>query len=349
MNPLWRYIEKFYTAADYAALEAQRKKWSNTLPLKGKKILDATPVFRNTLIKYAVLLDAGADLTIAVGENIPFAPEVLRLAPEFGIRVADEAALREEFDAVADCAGRHIKVKSRCGYAELTRSGLEYYRDADFPVFSVDSGLLKRFETTIGTGKSFVRAMKELHYDDFSGKKVTVFGGGKVGRGTAYFAALAGADTVIVDKNPITPPPGTSRLDAAEKSTVINRIKDSWCVVSATGLAGVLAEYVPFLENSSALIANMGVEDEFGSGLSPERVLNNKKTLNFILDEPTETRCIDPSMALSNEALLLLVQKKVAPGINLPPRELEMAIIADIRRAGVMNREIELILSEDKL
>ena len=313
------------------------------------KILDATPIFRNTLVKYLVLLAGGADLTVSVGRDIPCDPEIVALVPEFGIRVADPQILQETFDAVADCGGRHKNVRSKYGYAELTRSGLEYYRNCEQSVFSVDSGILKRFETTIGTGESFVRAMKHLGYRDFTGKTVVIFGGGKVGKGCAFYAAVNGAKTVIVDRCEIVPPPQVSFINSTDRDAIDNLLKNSWCVVSATGLAETLKEYVPALLASDCLIANMGVEDEFGSALPPDRVLNQKQPLNFLLDEPTRLHCIDPSMALSNAALLMLINKEVAPGINLPPQEMELAMIGDIRRAGIMNDEINMILKECNL
>ncbi len=349
MSDIWNFISKFYSPVDYAALNAQRERWSSSRPLAGAKILDATPVFRNTLVKYAVLLDAGADLTISVGKNIPCAADIVDLAHTFGIRVADEKILAEKFDAVADCAGRHIAVDSRYGYAELTRSGLEYYADSTAPVFSVDSGILKRFETTLGTGESFVRAMKYLNFNDFGGKTIVVFGGGKVGRGVAFFSAQAGADVYIVDRCTIPLPPKVKYINASDKSEVMESINNAWCVVSATGYAGALKEFAPLLQENSVLIANMGVEDEFGEELITERVLNNKLPLNFILDEPTKINYIDPSMALSNAAILKLLRNEVPAGINLPPQKLEMEIIEDIRNAGVMNNEIDLILQEVNL
>ena len=135
-------------------------------------------------------------------------------------------------------------------------------------------------------------------------------------------------------------------VGARDTQKVEEIINTSWCAVSATGLAGALAEYVPALKAADILIANMGVEDEFGEELESSRVLNNKLPLNFILEEPTEIRYIDPSMALSNAALLKLLEGKAAAGINLPEKEFEMEIIADMRNAGVMNSEIDLILKE---
>ncbi|MBE6357335.1 MAG: hypothetical protein E7058_09555 [Lentisphaerae bacterium] len=349
MKKLIDYIRSCYPQSEYPVLADQWELWSAAKPLSGVKILDGTPVFRNTLVKYAVLLAAGADLTISVGKEIPCDQEIISLAPRFGIRVADREILQETFDAVADCAGRHKDVISRFGYAELTRSGLEYYRDCMQPVFSVDSGILKRFETTIGTGESFVRAMNHLGHKDFNGKTVVVFGGGKVGKGSAFYAALNGAETFIIDRESITPPEKVTLINSSDRDTVCRLLRKAWCIVSATGLPGALAEYVPNLLDSDALIVNMGVEDEFGPALPSNRVLNNKQPLNFILDEPTRLRCIDPSMALSNAALLMLVRKEVAPGINLPPLAVEMQMLESIRRCGMMNDEIAMILKECNL
>jgi len=342
---LENFIRKFYCEKEFPALAAQIRNWQTTPALTGKKILDATPVFRNTMVKYCALLAAGADLTVSVGQDIPCDPEIVKLLPDFGIPVADADTFNETFDAVADCAGRHKDISSRCGYAELTRSGLEYYRNCSQPVFSVDSGVLKRFETALGTGESFVRAMRELGLD-ISGKKLLVFGGGKVGSGTAYCAMRAGAEVTVADIARPVLPDGVNFINANDTALVSSYIAASWCVVSATGLPGVLAPYVPALLSSQALIANMGVEDEFSPALPPERVLNRKQPLNFMLDEPTSLCYIDPSMALSNAALVQLISGHMPPGISLPPEPLENAILNDIRAAGLLNNDIDFVLNQ---
>ncbi len=341
---LFSYLQNFYAPSDYPAMHAQWQRFNDTAPLAGMKILDATPVFRNTMVKYAVLLAGGADLTVAVGKDIPCDPDIVKLLDSFGIRVADEKILQGTFDLVADCAGRHIQVKSRYGYAELTRSGLEYYRDCSRPVFSVDSGVLKHFETTCGTGESFVRAMNHLGFNDFRDRSIVIFGGGKVGSGTAYYAARAGAKVTIIDKNEIIPPENTGFVNAADTGRVSQLLRTAWCVVSATGLPGVLSSYVPEILAAGALIANMGVEDEFGKDLPDDLVLNRKRPLNFMLEEPTEIRYIDPSMALSNEALRILAAETLPAGINPPPADVEQMIINDMRKSGTMNKEIDFIL-----
>ena len=349
MKLLLDYLQKYYTPDMYPALESCMRQWRTSRPFAGKKVLDATPVFRNTMVKYAVLLAGGADLTVSVGRDIPCDRETADILPRFGIRVADDEILQEDFDVVADCAGRHCRVSSRYGYAELTRSGLEYYRECRQAVFSVDSGIVKQFETAFGTGESFFRAMRQLGYRDFSGKTVLIFGGGKVGRGVAFYALREGMNTIVADRRKVTVAPGAVVVDPADKVLMKKLIAGAWCIVSATGVIDALAEFAGEMQKSDAVIANMGVEDEFGSVMPRERVLNDKHPLNFILDEPTEIRYIDPSMALSNLALAGLLAGKFPSGINTPPRDMEMAVIADMRNGGMLDKEIDIVLKENSL
>ena len=346
VDKLSSYISNFYAPAEYPALAAQAERWRKSRPLAGKHIFDATPVFRNTMVKYYALLCAGAEVTAAVGENIPCDREICRILPEFGIRVADAVARGETFDVVADCAGSSRCVRSRSGYVELTRSGLDHYRNWEQPVFSADSGVLKKLETILGTGEGFLRAMKQLKYDDFSGKKVLVFGGGKVGRGVAHYARCAGAQVTVADMKKVDLPPDITYLDAANREAVVAAIRGAWCIVSVTGVAGALSPFAAELAGSGAIIANMGVEDEFGAELPASRVLNEKHPLNFILDEPTHLKYIDATMALNNCGIEKLLFETLPCGINFPSCELERAIVQDIRNGGVIASEMEFIVAE---
>lgn len=346
MNKLFEYINSYYQPSQYPALSAQLSRWREQRPLAGMKILDGTPVFRNTVVKYAVLLAAGADLTVSAGEGIPFDPEVIRKVPEFGIRVADPGILQEKFDVVADCAGRHRQVRSRCGYVELTRSGLQYYSSWKQPVFSADSGVLKKLETVLGTGEGFLRAMQQLGYNDFAGKNILIFGGGKVGYGVAFYAQRAGASVTVADLNQVELPENVSFINVNDLERIRQAIAEAWCIVSVTGIAGALSFWADDLNRSSALIANMGVEDEFGPAVPDSRVLNNKLPLNFILDEPTHLKYIDATMALNNCGIEKLIAGKVSGGINFPERELEKLILRDIKNGGMIAAEMEFITAE---
>ena len=345
-DKLFQYLTRFYRPEEFPALAAQAEKWKISRPLNGRMIYDATPVFRNTMVKYYALQCAGAHVTAAVGRNIPCDPEICALLPGFGIKVAGDAEKSLTYDVVADCAGTSREITSRSGYVELTRSGLEYYANWNRPVFSADSGVLKKLETILGTGEGFLRAMKQLGYDEFQDKNVLIFGGGKVGRGVAHYAAAAGAAVTVADLQKIELPENITYLNAADAAAVRRAIAESWCIVSVTGLAGALTCWAEDFAASTALIANMGVEDEFGENLPAARVLNNKRPLNFILEEPTHLKYIDATMALNNYGIEKLLFEQLPDGINFPSCELEKSIVADIKNGGTIAAEMEFITSE---
>ena len=241
-DKLFQYLTQFYHIEEFPALAAQAEKWKISRPLANKVIYDATPVFRNTMVKYYALQCAGAQVIAAADDNIPCDENICKILPEFGIKVAGTAEKCLTYDAVADCAGVSRKVKSRNGYVELTRSGLEYYRDWKQPVFSADSGVLKKLETILGTGDGFLRAMTQLGYDDFKNKKVLVFGGGKVGRGIAMYGRHAGAAVEIVEfsSSGVALPPEVGCVEAGDPAAVASAVASADFIVSATGRAGAL-------------------------------------------------------------------------------------------------------------
>ena len=344
MKSLYNYISDFYQTDEFPALSEQLDFWSKTRPFEGIKILDATPVFRNTLVKYLALLTGGADLTVAIGEKIPADLTIFNMLPEFGICQATAENIKEHYDVIADCAGSFHTLTPRTGFVELTRSGLEYYKNSQFPVFSADSGLIKKLETVAGTGNGFVRALKKSGFGELAGKKILLFGCGKVGYGIASAALQEGCRVTIVDRTMRPIPAGADFTDASERQTVKKAINDAWCIVSATGIADALADHALDFNNSSAIIVNMGVEDEFGPALPQQRVLNNKRPFNFILEEPTLIRYIDATMALNNYGIEILLNSKLPSGISLPPEKLENKIIATILKAGLITNDVEEIV-----
>ena len=195
--------------------------------------------------------------------------------------------------------------------------------------------------------EGFLRAMEQLNYDDFNGKSVIVFGGGKVGLGVARYAASAGAKVAVADLKKIALPDYMNFIDGNDPVAVRQAISGAWCIVSVTGIAGALARWADELVSSTAIIANMGVEDEFGSKVPESRVLNAKHPLNFILEEPTHLKYIDATMALNNYGIEKLLDGTLLPGINFPELELEKSIADDIRKSGVIAGEMEFVLERE--
>lgn len=250
------------------------------------------------------------------------------------------------FDLILDCAGQFSACHPRFGFVELTRSGVQFYEKCEHPVYVADSGVVKRIETCLGTGEGYVRALAQLGYDfcldsgtdgsldagrdtldsgtdgaPSGGKKFIVFGSGKVGQGIVLQLLRSGADVHVVTDcsrgaNPFLDANGVPVTDCNDLDAVASLVRGADFVVTATGVKGALdrPQVVEALLASGAVLANMGVEDEYGPGVPASRVLAEKKPLNFILEEPTHLKYIDASLALHAALGELLVNEARGSG-----------------------------------
>lgn len=335
-------------------------------------------------------LGSGADAFNA-GAEMPCDPcivEVLRGngIPVIGLQEALEMEARCAesgdcaFDLILDCAGQFSACHPRFGFVELTRSGVQFYEKCEHPVYVADSGVVKRIETCLGTGEGYVRALAQLGYDfcldsdgldagrdtldsgtdgaPSGGKKFIVFGSGKVGQGIVLQLLRSGADVHVVTDcsrgaNPFLDANGVPVTDCNDLDAVASLVRGADFVVTATGVKGALdrPEIVEALLASGAVLANMGVEDEYGPGVPASRVLAEKKPLNFILEEPTHLKYIDASLALHAALGELLLRESAMSGSDGaaaskkagpmdPPSELEQRILSMTMQDGLIGAEI---------
>ena len=365
-----------YEKREYPALSAFFAEWSGTRPFRALRVLVATPVFRNTLLEYRALIAGGADLVVGVAGGMPCDPGIVEVLrgngiPVIGGREALEMESRGHgFDLILDCAGQFSACHPRFGFVELTRSGVQFYEKCEHPVYVADSGVVKRIETCLGTGEGYVRALAQLGYDfcldsstdgaPSAGKKFIVFGSGKVGQGIVLQLLRSGADVHVVsdcsrgscaflDAN------GVPVTDCNDLDAVASLVRGADFVVTATGVKGALdrPQVVEALLASGAVLANMGVEDEYGPGVPASRVLAEKKPLNFILEEPTHLKYIDASLALHAALGELLLREGDAvydkaagisgtknAGPQDPPSDLEQRILSMTMQDGLIGAEI---------
>jgi adenosylhomocysteinase len=144
-------LDRTYDAPDHPALIQQTEKWRTAKPFAGMHVVDASPVFGNTLAKYVPLLAGGADLTVSLSPLLPHDRETVGLLGQVGIPVVTGDS-STEYDVVLDCAGALAETPSRTGYVELTKSGERVYESSRHPVFLADDSRVKHIETTLGTG-----------------------------------------------------------------------------------------------------------------------------------------------------------------------------------------------------
>lgn len=393
-------LDDVYEKNEYPALAALESEWAYTRPFDGLRVLVATPIYRNTMTQYRALVAGGAELLVGLsGMNDP---DVIDFMGEWGVPVVTpaemlEAESRGEFvDLVLDCAGPFAGLHPKIGFVELTRSGVQYYKDAKKPVFVADSGIVKRIETSLGTGDGYFRALEKLGFGvfdektpgvGFEGRRLLVFGSGKVGSGIALQGVRRGCCVTVVtdlsrgrsengsnrhsdaansmpagDFSAVLLQNGVDVVDCHDYAAVASLIEKADFVVTATGVAGALnaPELQKSLLSTSAVLANMGVEDEYGGAIPTERVLNAKGPLNFILEEPTHLKYIDTSLALHAALAELLVQEAksqsgelpAAPetgdvatsagtvGLRFPPQELEQRLLSIAIQNGDIGPEI---------
>ena len=377
-------LDEVYEKNEYPALAALESEWTHTRPFDGLRVLVATPIYRNTMTEYRALVAGGADILVGLsGMNDPDVVDFMR---EWGVPVVTPAEMLEDesrgefVDLVLDCAGPFAVLHPKIGFVELTRSGVHYYKNVEKPVYVADSGIVKRIETSLGTGDGYFRALEKLGYGgDFEGKKLLVFGSGKVGSGIALQGVRRGCNvTVVTDLKrgqsqnssaPETMPAGdfsavleqndVAVVDCHDYAAVASLIENSDFVVTATGVKNALAapELTEALLSTKATLANMGVEDEYGEAIPAEKVLNDKGPLNFILEEPTHLKYIDTSLALHAALAERLVQEAAtldetpdvasgaasaenSTGLRFPPQEIEQRLLTIAIQNGVIGPEI---------
>ena len=330
---VFEFFKDRYPPESCPALAAQRAAWAKHRPLEGLTILDGTPLFCNTLLKQACLLAGGADVWAGTGPTMPFDSEALKLLPQFGIGSPSPERLAHGFDAILDCAGAFADIPSRLGYAELTRSGASVYADKAAPVLLTDAGRIKRFETALGTGDGLVRALEQLNLRPLNGSHVLVVGCGKVGGGILFRCLRAGAHPTAAGLARDKSPGNLPFVSVEDRDAFTQAVEDADIIITATGVRHALRPWIDgdVLNRCHALLANMGVEDEFGPEVREDRVLNRKRPLNFILNDPTRIDYIDPTLALHNAALLRLLSN-VPNGIHPPTPDEEAPILNTLPR-----------------
>ncbi len=350
LQQMQEIIADSYRTEEYPALMDQTLRWGESKALQGVTILDATPIFRNTMAKYLALIAAGADLVVGQSKVMPYDSAIRELLLKSGIRVVDAADMPEDLvpDIILDCAASFIEWPARLGYVELTGSGIERYAASGKRVYMADSGRIKRIETSLGTGESLFRAMAQLGYDysHWSGRRLVVFGSGKVGRGILLYAVRYGAKvTVVSDLESVTDDiyrMADRVVDFHSREAVDAALAEAYMVVTATGVVGAVesSATAEVLVAGDALLVNMGVEDEFGASIPAERVLEHKRPLNFILEEPTHMKYIDATMALHNAGALYLVNNVDVDGVIMPSEQTEQELLDVSCRNGLIGDEL---------
>jgi adenosylhomocysteinase len=327
---------RHYNEMDFPFLNKQREKMLGTRPYAGLKILHNIPLTMTAVVKIESLLLGGADVTMSCVTVVRPQKEAIDILKAANVQIQIEHNFSAQYDFCMDCCGELISVvHPKIGAVELTQTGSMKYREiaTDYPVISVDDSKLKILETFFGTGESFVRAIAAYIQSDFNNKQFVIFGYGKVGRGIAYSLSKVSEKIHIVDvdinKLDKAREDGYAIIDGKNIADVKKLIASMDVVVTATGVPCVLSNFYHLKKNEfgSAILANMGAEDEYGRNFLLKDVLFEKQPLNFTLDEPTAMKYLDPIFYAHNLAFDLILTNHFKKGYNKFPDEIAQSIL----------------------
>lgn len=340
MRTIYQFIEnvkKEFDAAQYPFLSKQLKRVLKEKPYKNLKILHNIPFTKETILKLEILYAGGAEVTVTSPSFMTVDKTLVHQFVQAGGNWQENLNFKASFfDITMDCAAELLgKTNPKIGAVEITGTGTNKYKVAttNYPIISVDQSRIKHLEGVLGTGEAFVRAFMELTKEDIQGKKMMVFGYGKVGRGIAQHLKHYTQNVTIIEKkhSNITRAfdDGFHVLSADNYSAVEQAAAQMFAIVTATGIKDVISNTYNVAAFKANYLANMGGEDEFGYGFETEAVMCQKRPINFFIDKPTLMRYLDPVFYAHNLGLDLLQFANLKNGIHPFPSFLAEEIVAE--------------------
>jgi adenosylhomocysteinase len=195
-----------------------------------------------------VTVDDGADLTVTVhklAHGIP-SPELERVRRGLGA---------EEVDVGMIAGGTEETTTGVIRLRALEREGKLLY-----PIIAVnDSPTKSLFDNPIGTGQSTIDAILRATGTLLAGKKVVVFGYGRVGSGIAARARGMGAEVIVVEVDPVRAL--SAAMNGFRVCSSLEAAKVGDVFITATGNINVIRREHMELMKDGAMLANAGHYD----------------------------------------------------------------------------------------
>lgn len=308
-------------------------------PYKGLRVIQNTPLSMESICKLEPLVLGGADVTVTINKAIhpSSQTEAIKLVHAIGLRFTPDHTFDGPYDFGLDCGAELAQsIIPKQGIVEITQTGSEIYKKLDLPipVISVDDSLLKLLETFFGTGDGCVRALQQLAQTDLKKKHYVLFGYGKVGQGVLHSLAKQDVTATVVDIDPDALRKarinGYQALHITKDHAQIEKeIVSAFAIITATGVPNVISSHFGKHLFTGKILANIGVEDEFGQLFNTHEVLFGKQPINFSLEAPTKMRYLDPIFYAHNYGIEHILNHKLAPGYHPFPHEIDTAIVTE--------------------
>ncbi len=310
-------------------------------PFAGRTIVFGHLLVWNSVVVAEALWRGGARVIFTDAHRSPATHSVTELLRQLDVTVwpVDEAVRRGDlFLDVGAVLGRR---RTPAAAAEVTRTGVLHYRSIACPVVSADDCRSKLIEGFFGTGDSFLRAWRQFRpTDPLPGKRLALFGYGKIGRGVAHRTRRAGMQVTVIDLKPTVcrkaRAEGFDALPVSDSRRLRRTLARAQVVIAVTGQPGVIGRTIPaeWLRAANPALVNLGAEDEYGLPFAEEEILGGRGLpFNFHLEEPTLNRYVDPPLAAHLLALEAAVCQPGADGVRPLPKAMDDWILRTWRAA----------------
>lgn len=299
------------------------------------KILHNVPLFMNTLLKIEPLIVGGAQVVVTNPHFVICDSKAVALLQQANIKVElDYKKIEDDFDYVLDAAGNFkSSITPRRGAAELTKTGEKIYSDPtlNYPIINVDRSKIKELETCLGTGEGLIRGLNFFVGNVFHHQSFVLFGYGKVGRGAARQLTQYTKQLIIIDSDANAceraAKEGYIALHAKDKTAIDQAVKLAYAIVTATGVKNLITDSYHSAHFKNKLLVNIGVDDEYGPDFKKDEVLNEKRGVNFALQDPTLMKYMDPIFYAHNLTIDLFETRHFSSGIHAFPEDMDDMIM----------------------
>ena len=199
-------------AASMPVTRALSCRFGRLRPFSGHTVVFGHLLVWNSLVVAEALWRGGAKLVFTDVHASPATQPVQRLLERNGVRVWPAQRAVRQGDIYLDVGAALGQLRPPVASAEVTRTGVLRYQSICCPVVSADDCLAKRVEGFFGTGDSFLRAWSHFRPGEpLRGRRLVIFGYGKIGRGVAFRTRAAGMRVRVVDTSLARPQAGAGR------------------------------------------------------------------------------------------------------------------------------------------
>lgn len=266
-------------------LNVLNAEFSETKPLKGKKVVVTMHLEAKTAYLALVLKNAGADIAVTGSNPLSTQDDVAAALAEQGVKVfawynctAEEydqflhKALDTRPDIIVDDGGDLVSLlhgeradlaANILGGSEETTTGVLRLRALEasgrlkFPMVAVNDAYCKYlFDNRYGTGQSTWDGIMRSTNLTVSGKTVVVAGYGWCGKGVAMRAKGLGANVIITEIDPVKAIEAV--FDGFKVMPMAEAAQYGDIFVTLTGCADVIREEHIKLMRNGAILANAG-------------------------------------------------------------------------------------------